>query len=168
MSCLINCRCLLMTGPNQSSNTASDAVQLMAEFWRSPFAVAAAVVLTAQTMMMLYGSLTGRDMHFVMTMPLLIIAAMMLVVGVWPSWNFIRLDKDGFEQHAGLTGLKTSWKKVQHVRIFKGWVEIRHVDGAVSGEKKVKTIRLLNRYGLAPEEFGDLIEERWRAARGLE
>ncbi len=145
-----------------------DDVTLLAEFWRSPFAVAAAVLLTAQTTMMLYAALTGRDLNFVMTMPMILIAAMMLVAGVWPGWNYIALSSDGFEQHAGLTGIRTSWKKVQHVRVFPSWVEIRHVDGNKPGEKKVRTVRLLNRYGLAPDDFGRMIEERWRAARGLE
>ncbi|WP_306251732.1 hypothetical protein [Parvularcula sp. IMCC14364] len=103
---------------NDTSTQNHPQVKLMAEFWRSPFAVAAAVVLTAQVMMMLYGGLTGRDMNFVMTMPMLLIAAIMLVTGVWPNWNYIELGPDGFEQHAGLTSTRTGWKKVQNIRIF--------------------------------------------------
>ncbi|MCI5046767.1 MAG: hypothetical protein MRY59_04630 [Aquisalinus sp.] len=150
---------------SKSPTDNQENVKLMAEFWRSPFAVAAAVVLTAQVMMMLYGALTGRDMNFVMTMPMLLIAAMMLVTGVWPGWNYIRLGPDGFEQHAGLTSNTTGWGKVQNIRIFSNWVEIRHVDGNEPGQKKVRTIRLLNRYGLPAHEFGDLVERYWRAGR---
>ncbi|MGV6801627.1 MAG: hypothetical protein ACWA5L_06875 [bacterium] len=146
----------------------SDEVKLLAKFWQSPFAVAAAVLLTTQAMLIVYTFFSGRPVHIEFAFPLIAIAVMMLVAGVFPTWNFISLSKEGFEQHAGLSTVKTNWKKVQNVRVFRNWVEVRHVDGEQMGKKKVRTARLLNRYGISPDEFGDLIETRWRNARGME
>ncbi len=125
-----------------------DKIILSAGFWHSPFAVAAAVILTAQTMMMLYGALTGKDMQFAMTVPMIIVAAMMLVVGVWPNWNYLALTREGFVQHAGLTGTAKTWDSVLDIRIFNHWVEIKYLTASADGEEKSKTVRLFNRYVL--------------------
>jgi hypothetical protein len=156
------------TALTADTNQDDSKVVMPAQFWRSPFAVAAAVAVTFQGIMMTYATLSDKPFDSVISMPLIMVVMMMLAAGVFPAWNFIAIDDDGFEQHAGLTGVKTDWKKVQNVRVFANWVEIRHVHGDTPGEKKVRTIRLLNRYGMSAEKFGTMIEERWRTARGLE
>lgn len=153
---------------DENKSQPQDEVRLYAHFWQSPFAVAAAMLLTTQAMLIVYTFYSGQDLQIGVAFPLILVAIMMLTAGVMPTWNFIRIDESGLEQHAGLTSLNTSWKKVQNVRVFPNWVEIRHVDGETPGKKVVRTVRLLNRYGIGPNEFGDLIEQRWCKARGLE
>ena len=148
--------------------TSKETVQLEAQFWRSPFAVAAAIVLSTQSALLAFSMVTGQPANVFVGLPFVFVGMMLLVVGIWPRWNYLRVDEKGLEQHAGLTGLQKDWKKVQNIRIYNGWVEIRHVDGSKPGEKKVRTARLLNRYGLSSDAFGDMIELRWRKARGLE
>ncbi len=142
--------------------------KLEAQFWRSPFAVAAAIVLATQSALMALAMIQGQPVQPYVGLPFIFLGLMFLAVGILPKWNYLRVDDKGFEQHAGLTGIQKEWKKVQNIRVYQGWVEIRHVDGSKPGEKKVRTARLLNRYGLSAEAFGDLIELRWRKARGLE
>lgn len=159
-----------LTEPTEAAPAApeKDALRFNAHFWQSPFAVAAAVLLTTQAMLIVYTFYSGQQVEVGFAFSLILIAVMMLAAGVMPNWNYLEVSPEGFEQHAGLSRLSTSWKKVQNVRVFPNGVEIRHVNGDKPGAKKVKTVRLLNRYGMTVDEFGDLIESRWRDARGME
>ncbi|MEE9330206.1 MAG: hypothetical protein V3V30_08725 [Parvularculaceae bacterium] len=157
-----------MTQDDQPRDLLNGDLKLEAKFFSSPFALAAAVVLLGQLFFLSNAVLMEQVVNLPMLFPLSGLAAIFLTIGIWPEWNYLELTEEGIEQHAGLTRVVKPWRKVQNVRVFPNWVEIRHVDGTKAGLKKVRTARLFNRYGINAEEFGDMIDARWRRARGIE
>lgn len=143
---------------------AQDADRHQALFWRSPFAVTAGAVLTAQIALMIAAALNGRAMPYDLMFCLTSMSATFLVAGVWPNWNFLRVTETGLNQQAGLRSVVLSWSDVQSVRGFDGWVELRVVTGT-AGKRRVRTVSVFNRYGLASDAFLDLIETPWLKAR---
>ncbi len=152
----------------QPQDLLNGPLKLEAKFFSSPFALAAAVVLLGQLFFLASAVSSEQVVNFAFIFPLSALAAMFLVIGIWPQWNYLELTDEGIEQHAGLTRTIRPWRKIQNIRAFPNWVEVRHVDGTKPGLKKVKTARLFNRYGINPEEFGDMIDNRWRKARGID
>ncbi|WP_031554235.1 hypothetical protein [Parvularcula oceani] len=140
-------------------------IRLQARFWRCPFAVAAAAVLTGQLVLLAFASLGGTAFPFDKTLPLTALAAMMLAAGTWPNWNFLWVTPEGIEQQAGLTGFEVRWSHVKHVRPLDGAVELRCITGRQLGRRSVRTVRLLNRYDMDAESFGEMIEAAWLDAR---
>jgi hypothetical protein len=132
-----------------------------AMFWRSPFAVCAAILVSTQLSLIAIAGPQSEAFPYEATFALTAVSAMFLVAGVWPNWNFIELTQDGLEQQAGLRSLKVSWPDVQHVRVFDGWVELRVVTGDEPGKKKVSTRRVFNRYDIPSDAFGEAIENAW-------
>lgn len=135
-----------------------------AMFWRSPFAVSAAVVLSTQLSMIALAGAAGEQLYDA-ALPLTGLSATLLAAGVWPGWNYVRISEDGIDQQAGLRSLKVAWRDVQHVRVFDGWVELRVVTGAEPGRKKVRTRRVFNRYDVPSAAFGEAIEAAWLRGR---
>ena len=133
-------------------------------FWRSPFAVAAGAVLSAQVAVMALAALSWRALPYEFLFSLTCLSAMFLAVGIWPNWNYLSVTRDGLDQQAGLRGLTLDWSQVQSVRGFDGWVELRVVTGD-SGARRVRTVSVFDRYGLGAEAFLDLIETPWLKAR---
>ena len=135
--------------------------QFSSSFWRSPFALAAAATLAAQIVLMLAGFAAGRPLDYDTSVVLTALCALLLTAGIWPGWNYLRVDEQGLDQQAGLRSLKVSWADVQNVRAFDGWAELR----VVVDRKRVRCVRVFDRYGLGPEDFAELIETRWERAR---
>ena len=133
-------------------------------FWRSPFAVTAGAVLSAQVAVMALAALSGRAMPYELMFSLTCLSAMFLTAGIWPNWNYLSVTRDGIDQQAGLRSVRFDWSQVQSVRGFDGWVELRVVSGE-SGARKVRTVSVFDRYGLGAEAFLDLIETPWLKAR---
>ena len=122
-----------------------------AHFWRSPFAVAAAVVLVAQLGLIGLAVLDERPISAQATLSLTILCATLLAAGIWPGWNYLRVTEDGLDQQAGLRGVRVPWSEVQNVRVFDGWAELRVVTGettdtlAMAGEQQRHWAELLHR-----------------------
>lgn len=133
-------------------------------FWRSPFAVTAGAVLSAQVAVMALAMMSGRAMPYEFMFCLTCLSAVFLTAGIWPNWNYLSVTRDGIDQQAGLRSLKLDWAQVQSVRGFDGWVELRVVSGD-SGARRVRTVSVFDRYGLGAEAFLDLIETPWLKAR---
>ncbi|MBB4657662.1 hypothetical protein [Parvularcula dongshanensis] len=136
-----------------------------ARFWRSPFALTAAAVVSAQGLLMVLAAIHDRPFPFEFAFSLTVLALTFLMAGVWPNWNYLRVTPEGVDQQAGLRSFVASWSQVQNIRVFEGWVELRVVTGVRTGERRVRTVRLFNRYALSSEEFGDLVERHWQRAR---
>ena len=133
-------------------------------FWRSPFAVTAGAVLSAQVAVMALAAMSGRSLPYEFLFCLTCLSAVFLVAGIWPNWNYLSVTRDGIDQQAGLRSLTLDWSQVQSVRGFDGWVELRIVTGK-SGARRVRTAAVFDRYGLGAEAFLDLIETPWLKAR---
>lgn len=133
-------------------------------FWRSPFAVTAGAVLSAQIAVMALAGLSGRVLPYDVMFCLTCLSAVFLTAGIWPNWNYLRVTADGIDQQAGLRGVTLNWSQVQSVRGFDGWVELRVVTGG-EGARKVRTVPIFDRYGLGAEAFLELVETPWLKAR---
>ena len=133
-------------------------------FWRSPFAVTAGAVLSAQVAVMALAGLSGRALPYDLMFSLTCLSATFLAAGIWPNWNYLRVTDRGIDQQAGLRGLTLDWSQVQSVRGFDGWVELRVVTGD-SGARRVRTVSVFDRYGLGADAFLTLIETPWLKAR---
>lgn len=133
-------------------------------FWRSPFAVTAGAVLSAQLAVMALAWLSGRVMPYEFMFCLTCLSATFLAAGIWPNWNYLRVSREGLDQQAGLRSVRLDWSQVQSVRGFDGWVELRVVSGE-SGARRVRTVSVFDRYGLGADAFLALIEMPWLKAR---
>lgn len=156
------------SGPDASGSDASrqeNQIILHARIFRSPFAITAAAVIAGQAAVLIVAAGAGRQDMIQSGLPLLVAALAMLTVGAAPCWNFLRVTRDGFEQHAGLTVLRSDWAKVQSVRPRVAGAEIRHVISLDADARRVRQEFLLNRYGVTADAFGELVEGRWRAVR---
>lgn len=132
-----------------------------AMFWRSPFAVAAAVLVSTQLSLIALAGAGGDVFPYQVTLVLTGLSASLLAAGIWPDWNYLAVTDERIDQQAGLRSLRVAWSDVQHVRVLGGWVELRVVTGTEPGTKKVRTRRVFNRYELSAEAFGDLVEGAW-------
>ena len=144
----------------------SDDDRHQALFWRSPFAVTAGAVLTAQIAVMALAALSERSLPFEVMFCLTAMSATFLVAGIWPNWNYLKVTETGIDQQAGLRSLVVSWSDIQSVRGFDGWVELRVVTGG-QGQRRVRTVPVFDRYGLGADAFLDLIETPWLKARRI-
>lgn len=133
-------------------------------FWRSPFAVTAGAVLSAQITVMSLAGLSNSVVPFDILFCLTCLSAVFLVAGIWPNWNYLRVTEQGIDQQAGLRSLVVDWENVQSVRGFDGWVELRIVSGP-TGNRRVRTASVFDRYGLGTEAFLDTIETPWLRSR---
>ena len=133
-------------------------------FWRSPFAVTAGAVLTAQIAIVALATLSGRVLPFEVMFCLTAMSATFLVAGIWPNWNYLRVTGTGIDQQAGLRSVVIAWSDIQSVRGFDGWVELRVVTGG-EGRRRVRTVSVFDRYGLGADAFLEMIETPWLRAR---
>ncbi|WOI53881.1 hypothetical protein [Parvularcula sp. LCG005] len=135
-------------------------VRLQARFWQSPFALIAAIVVTSQIAIIAYGHAIGRAAPFDVMSMLTVISAMLLAAGIWPTWNFLQVDSRAIEQHAGLTGLKVSWRQVKSLVPSGHGVELVYVVDGHNGPV-VRRAQVMNRYGLSAERFCDVMTQAW-------
>ena len=138
--------------------------RMQALFWRSPFAVVAAICLSAQLSIMALAGSSGQALPFDVMFCLTAMSGVFLTAGIWPDWNYLDVTEDGLDQQAGLRGVKVAWPDVQSVRGFDGWVELRVVRGD-TGRRRVRTIHVFDRYGLGAEAFLQRIETPWLKSR---
>ena len=134
----------------------ADPSRYQARFWRSPFAVATAALLLGQSALMVFVALVGARFPYEVATSLTTVSAIMLAAGLWPNWNYVRVDGDGIDQQAGLRSLRFSWNEVDAVRCGEGWVRLRV-------GRREHTV--FNRYGMSADEFAQLIERAWLRAR---
>ena len=126
--------------------------RFQARFWRSPFAVATAAVLAAQSSLMAVTAAAGASFPYEVGLSLTCLSAIMLTAGLWPNWNYLALNEDGLDQQAGLRSLRIEWPDVEAVRCGEGWARL-----TVSGRART----VFNRYDLSADEFARLIERAW-------
>ena len=126
--------------------------RFQARFWRSPFAVATAAVVAAQSVLMAVAATAGTSFPYEVGLSLTCLSATLLAAGLWPNWNYLALSEDGLDQQAGLRSLRLAWREVEAVRCGEGWARL-----TVRG----RTRTVFNRYGLSADEFARLIERTW-------
>ena len=131
----------------------ADPSRFQARFWRSPFAVATAAMLLGQAGLMTLVAAVGATFPYEVATSLTTISAIMLAAGVWPDWNYLRVDERGVDQQAGLRSLQFSWADVEAVRCGEGWVRLRV-------GRREHTV--FNRYDMSADDFAQLIERAWR------
>lgn len=134
--------------------------ELNADFWKSPFAVSAATIIVAQ--FMLFASTTYGDSQISgdIFAALTLIAAAMLVAGIAPSFNNIRCDHEGLEQHAGLMHFHVSWPQVKSVTPVPGGVRISFIEDSQDGPVVRRGV-VQNRYDIDGNAFRRMIEKQW-------
>ncbi|MEM6649654.1 MAG: hypothetical protein AAF603_05330 [Pseudomonadota bacterium] len=137
-------------------------IRLQARFWQSPFAVCAAAVVAAQVVITGYGLVSGKPIPVDVMSALTLLSVSMLSAGIWPTWNFLNLGKDGIEQQIGLTSVKVDWDHIKSVDAFDHGLEVRYVNQTNTGAQIVKAIQIPNRYGVTADRFADLMEAAWQ------
>jgi hypothetical protein len=150
--------------PYAFATTEPAEIRLQATFWRSPFAVAAATVVVSQFLLIAMTLQRGGEPPIDTLSSLTLLAATMLVAGIWPAWNYIAIGTHGIEQQAGLTRLFVSWDQVRAVDADSYGVRLQyHVEG--DADAAPRQVRFFNRYAVDGAQFADLIESGWRQSR---
>ena len=125
-------------------------------FWRSPFAVATAALLLGQAVLMAFVALINAAFPYEVAASLTTVSAIMLAAGLWPDWNYLRVDEHGVDQQAGLRSLRVTWREVEAVRCGEGWARLRV-------GRREHTV--FNRYAMSADEFARVIEQAWGRGR---
>ncbi|MEM9421496.1 MAG: hypothetical protein AAF986_03165 [Pseudomonadota bacterium] len=153
----------MMSGLDSLSADTDHKDRIQATFWRSPFAVCAALVVCIQAMMLVYVAMLGVKAPYELLLSLTAIAAFMMTAGIWPDWNYLSITEKGVEQHTGLTCTNIRWDDVKAIEGFDHGVSLYQMVVRPNAPPYMRTTRIFNRYDIAPNRFIQTVDKAWRA-----
>jgi len=141
--------------------TAQTTSRLTPHFWQSPFPIAAATMVTSQAIIYSMAFAEGKVLPFELLWPLSIASILVMVAGLWPDWNYVAIDKDHLEQHAGLSCFRIPWHAIKTITPTLSGVDVRYVQIDGAGQPKLARVQVFNRYGVPVSDLHEMIDRAW-------